>query len=135
MALLDLWFAEDNIKRGYNCQTCRKNPSTALQRRCDEEGFNNLKKPRRPDDKSLEYAFCPAKATWYPEIVELFTQCRIAMETGIMPQKGSFEEQPELFVEVFPDFVVRWKDRQYTRIWTDVAKFVSDVLEKIFSKK
>lgn len=87
------------------------------------------------DSQGLLFDFCPGKATWYAEIAEVFQQCRIAMETGILPKDGSLEDQDALFVECFTDFVFRWKDRQYQRIWGDVHVFTKNVLESIFGKK
>jgi hypothetical protein len=133
--LVDLWFADEKDKRVFNCALCSKNPLTAKERKCESEGFENLRKPRRVDNQSLEYYFCAGKATWYEEISELFLQCRTTMETGILPRKGSLEEQDETFYEVFPFFVQRWKDRQYARIWQDVRDFTKVVLEGIFGKK
>jgi len=66
-----------------------------------------------------------------PEISILFTQCRIALESGIMPKEGSLEQQDELFTEVFYSFVDRWKQRQYALIWKDVSDFTGKVLEAI----
>lgn len=119
----------------YNCEICLKNPAIAKERRCQEPGFDNLRKPRRVDDYSQEYSFCPGKATWFEEIAVVFEQCRIAFETGIMPTKGALDDQAELFTECFPTFVFRWKDRTYNRVWADVQSFTKIMLEAIFPKK
>ena len=131
---MDLWFAEDKIRRVYSCEACLKNPLTAKERKCQEKGFLNLKKPRRIDGYSLEYNFCPGKATWFEEITELFDSCRIALETGILPKRGGFSEQDSIFCEIFPIFLSRWKDRTYGKIWGDVRDFTKIVLEGIFGK-
>lgn len=86
------------------------------------------------DNYGLEYSFCPGKATWYEEIAELFGQCRVALETGIMPSRGSFQDQSAMFVEVFPEFVQRWKERSYNRVWQDTREFTQAVLEAVFGK-
>lgn len=57
------------------------------------------------------------------------------METGIMPNEGPFEQQSEMFVDAFPHFVSRWKDRTYDKIWHDVRDFTKTVLEGLFGKK
>lgn len=132
--MVDLWFADSKNKNAYNCTLCVKNPATAKERKCQSPGFQNLKNPRRVDESGLEFYFCPGKATWYEEISDLFKQCRVAMETGILPEKGSFEQQSEMFVDVFPDFVQRWKERNYNRIWQDTREFTKVVLESIFGK-
>ena len=105
------------------------------QRNCQEPGFNNLKKPRKLEGSNIEYTFCPGKASWYPDIIELFSQCRVAMETGIMPNEGSFLDQQDIFTEVFPTFVSYWKDRYYQRIWKDIQDYTKIVLESLFKKK
>lgn len=130
-----MWFADAATKKAYDCSVCLRNPSTAKERRCQEDGFNNLKRPRRVDNMGMEFYFCPGKATWYEEIVELFEQCRITLETGIMPKSGSFQDQDSAFVDSFPLFVQRWRERNYGRIWSDVQDFTSKVLESIFGKK
>ena len=132
--MIDLWFAEDRIKKTFTCSLCVKNPSTAKERRCQSPGFENLRKPRKVDEYGLEYSFCAGKATWYPEIAELFLQCRVALETGILPERGSYLDQPEMFVDAFPDFVQRWKERTYNRVWQDTRDFTKSVLESIFGK-
>ena len=112
--------------------------------KCEEPGFVNVPEPVLKrlekngqtghwavDDYSRKYLFCPGKATWYPDIAELFEQCRIAIETGHLPRAGALEDQPDLFVEVYPDFVERWKSRQYYRTWRDVVDFTPKVLEQI----
>ena len=83
------------------------------------------------DDYSIEISFCPGKATWYPEIAELFEKCRLAYEVGILPRKGVLEDQDELFSEVFPFFVDRWVHRKYYKVWHDVAEFTPSVLTAI----
>jgi len=65
----------------------------------------------------------------------LFNQCRVACDTGIMPKEGSFENQEDIFCEVFPHFVARWKDRFYAKIWLDVRTYTEAVLKSIFPKK
>jgi hypothetical protein len=130
-----LWFADDAAKKAYDCRLCLKNPSVAKERRCQEPGYQNLKKPRRVDARGLEFPFCPGKATWAEDTLALFEQCRIALETGIMPKEGSLEDQPAEFVDAFPLFVQRWRDRNYGRIWSDVQEFTSKVLEAVLGKK
>jgi len=134
MALIDLWFADTDKKKAFSCQLCVKNPATAKERRCQSPGFENLRKPRKVDDYGLEFTFCAGKATWYEEIADLFAECRVALETGILPNKGSFQDQSEMFVAVFPEFVQRWKERSYNRVWQDTREFTKAVLETVFGK-
>jgi len=104
-------------------------------RRCEEKGFKNLSKPMKVAPLGDSYDFCPGKATWYPEIAELFQSCRVALETGILPKAGSLEDQDESFAEVFPLFIEKWKDATYRMIWSDVSEFTEKVLTSIFGKK
>ena len=83
----------------------------------------------------MSFNFCAGKATWYSEISVLFEQCLVTYETGLLPRKGSLADQDEMFTEVFPLFVMRYKDRQYGRIWSDVRETITQVLEAIFGKK
>lgn len=111
------------------CSNC--NEVVAKQRRCGEEGFNNVKKPFSLDEVGMKFNFCPGKATWFVDIVDLYESCRVAMETGILPERGTLGEQDELFVEVFPTFVDRWKTRTYQKIWADVGDFANIVLKSV----
>lgn len=83
------------------------------------------------DQFSLKYMFCPGKATWYPEIAEVFSECMIALETGFLVQPGGIADQSDLFAEVFPVFAERWMYRKYWRVWADVLEFTPKVLEQI----
>lgn len=93
-----------------------------------------LQKPQAVDASGLPFSFCPGKATWYPGVVQAFGACRIALETGILPEAGSLADQDQLFVDVFPTFVERWKSRTYEKVWNDVRKFTKSVLEAVFKK-
>lgn len=104
-------------------------------RKCEEPGFQNMKRPRKIDDKSLEYSFCAGKATWYNGLHSVYEECKVAMYTGILPNEGSFYEQDSIFVEAFPAFVHRWKERNYGRIWEDVKDFVEPILKSFGTKK
>lgn len=86
------------------------------------------------DELSYKYQFCPGKATWYAEVAELFEMCLMSMRTGILPKDGSFLDQDELFVEVFPFFVQRWNERAYYRVWSDVRSYVTDTANSIMGK-
>lgn len=102
----------------YTCSKCVLKPSTAVERRCGVDSYDVIK-PRQIDLQSAKYTFCPGKATWFEPIVDVYQECRVALETGILPDKGSIKDQDALFVDVFPFFVQRWTDRRYARIWKD----------------
>lgn len=129
-ALVDLHFMDPTQRRTkYSCAKCPV--SLKKQRKCEDPGFSNLKNPVAPDDHSLKYSFCVAKATWFPRAARLYDQCRVACETGIMPKGTSLDEQEYLFTDVFPAFVERWKTRTYYRTWNDVFDFAPEVLKAI----
>ena len=132
---MDLYFADGDTKTKHNCSVCVRNPINQQIRRCQEPGFKNLVKPREIDAQSLKYSFCAGKATWFDDIAILFDQCRVTLETGILPKAGSIEDQSEMFADVLPTFIERWRDRNYSRVWTDVNKFTTSVLEALFSSK
>ena len=139
MALIDLHFAEDTVSKSYDCEVCKRNPSIAKKRKCEEPYYEDYQKPL-PKALSVgkqgqKYFFCPGKARQHPEIEDIFSVCRMSMETGILPSEGFLEDQNELFVEVFPIFVHYWKDRSYLKVWDDVHEFVDRVLKAIFGKK
>ena len=118
----------------YACATCPE--ATRKERRCGRDGFEHFKHPRFTiGPASYRYQFCPGKATWFPEIAELFEKCELAMHTGVLPGDGSLLDQDEAFVEVFPVFVSRWKERTYDQVWDDVRDYVEKILTAIFGKK
>lgn len=105
-------------------------------RRCQEPGFEALShRPRWVDAEGPKYNFCPGKATWYEEIAILFEQCRVALETGILPKAGALEDQDELFNEVFYTFVERWRTRQYRLLWKDISEMAEAILKAFSGKK
>lgn len=57
------------------------------------------------------------------------------METGILPNEGSLQDQTDSFCEVFYPFVDRWKARTYAKVWGDVTDYVERVLKSLFGKK
>lgn len=129
--MIDLRFAKPEDTKKFSCKGCPK--ETKKLRKCETDDFN-LKAKIRVDRPGAYYGFCPGKATWYPEMVALVEECRVALETGILPKEGSFEEQSEMFCEAFPHFVDRWKERTYLRIWSDVHNFTESTLKSLFGK-
>lgn len=77
------------------------------------------------------YTFCPAKATWYPEVVQTYRECKLAFYTGILPKEGSFHDQSEMFVDCFPAFVDHYTERKYGRVWQDVNNFANEILKTV----
>jgi hypothetical protein len=127
--LIDLKFASYEDAKHYDCSKCPS--SLKKSRKCEQDGLDNLVRPISVDDVGLKLKFCPGKATWYDEYTILFYNMVMALETGILPKEGSFEDQDELFVSLFPFFVDRYRTRQYSRTWNDVINFTPKVLEAI----
>ena len=129
---MDLAFAEPRARKLYTCHQCPK--QRRASRHCEEPGLRNLKRTIRVDDKSLAYTFCPGKATWYPEIAQLYLSCRIAQATGIMPREGGLDRQSAAFPDALHQFIERWQERMYGRVWGDIGTFVGKVISS-FSKR
>jgi hypothetical protein len=124
-----MYFADVKSLKQFNCRQC---PETVKrQRKCQEEGFDNLKLLKHIDEYGLKVNFCPGKATWFEKMDLLFSQCLITRKTGLLPKTGSFEDQDYLFTEVFPFFVERWEYRSKVRMWTDIHEFTGKVFEAI----
>lgn len=131
--MIDLAFATPRDRKKFDCSTCPAN--VKLARKCGKAGYDNLKAAPRIDDQSLDYTFCPGKATWHASFGELLSQCRVALETGILPRRGTLEDQDELFADVFPSFILRWRERTYGRFWKDAEELVSRWMNALFGKK
>ena len=100
-------------------------------------GFDNLKRPRSLDRQSLPISFCHAKATWYPEPARLFSDCYVALETGILPKSGGLSDQDSDFANVFYFFVDYYKRKYNAKQWYDISELVKICLEslaKMFGK-
>lgn len=79
--------------------------------------------------------FCPGKARWSEEMAEVFNQCLILVETGASPNRGGMSEQSAILNEVLPVFLVRWRERLYQRLWSDVSAYTKSVLQAVLGKK
>lgn len=110
-------------------------------RKCNKnDGSTNIKthakggiSVNKKNPNSTIYPYCPAKATWYPQIIDLFNHCRVTTQTGILPKEGGLEDQDEIFADVFPMFSDMWKALTYQNIWKDVQEYGDSIL-KIFTK-
>jgi hypothetical protein len=91
-------------------------------------GFDNLKITKQVDEFGTKVHFCPAKATWYDEVVTLFYQCKLAYITGILPKEGSLENQSSKFVDALYVFAEKWENRKHIKLWQEIYEFS----EKIF---
>lgn len=111
--------------------------ATQRARRCGDPGLENLSRDWHVNGRGTGpgFRFCPGKATWYEEAAELFSQCRVALASGILPREGSLEDQSDAFAEVFPLFVGRWQEKTYAKVWGDVNDYVIPLLKKILGGK
>lgn len=131
---MELRFASPQDRQKFDCESCLKaRPQVSVGRKCMEPGYNNM--PGMSVGKhGIKYKFCPGKATWDREITELFEQCLVARQTGILPGRGAFEDQHWLFCDVFPYFIEVWDKLRYREVWSDVREYVQDTLKQIFGK-
>ena len=109
-----------------------------VKRNCAGDGFENSKVRKdgsremwSVDRYGVMLPFCPAKATWYPNIMQLFIECKAAYYTGYLPKPGDFWDQDQTFCEVYHVFVERFEDRKYARVWDKVNKIIPDVLKAL----
>ena len=100
-------------------------------RKCQEPGLENLKAPMSVTKGGEKYTFCPGKATWHEGILELYDQCVVATETGILPIEGGLLDQEATFYGVFPFFIDQVREKRYARTWSDVADFTNEILKTI----
>lgn len=129
---MELHFADAATKKKFDCFKCAQQKA----RKCEEPGFQNFKKGGLSITKGgPQYPFCPGKARKETWALELFDLCRLAVQTGIMPNAGGLDDQDALFAEVFPVFAANWKEYTYRDIWKDVAKFTADTLKAVLGKK
>ncbi len=127
--MIDLHFADGKNLRQFNCNQC---PETVKrQRKCQSEGFENLMATKQVDEYGIKVNFCPGKSTWFEEAHILFSQCFVAITTGILPKGKCLDDQPANFTDLFPYFVERWEYRRKIRLWTDINDFAGKVFESI----
>jgi hypothetical protein len=127
--LIDLHFTDRKNLKQFDCGQCAE--ATKKQRKCLDDGFENIKAGKQVDEYGMKYSFCPGKATWFYEILELYRQCRLSYLTGILPRSGGMDEQDAKFAETFPIFIDRWESRKYIKTWSDVNEFTVKVFESI----
>lgn len=52
-----------------------------------------------------QFGFCPGKATWDPEAINLFRVCVLSSEMKTLPFAGSLMEQPDWVIDLMSWFV------------------------------
>jgi len=101
--------------RGFTCAKCPV--KVQALRRCKEDRWDFTAKdgnvfPIKLDTKSLgstAYGFCPAKATWYPEIASMANMLMISAETGNLFYNGGMADQPGEYIELLGWFIPRYQ--------------------------
>jgi len=127
-----LQFAESEELKRFTCDGCSK--LNQKRRKCENDGFENVPKGQEIKINNAKFRFCPAKASWYEDMVDLYHECELAALTGIMPNRGEFKDQDEIFSDVLPHFVKRWDEKRYHRKLKDGQKILGDLANAIFGE-
>lgn len=104
--------------RTFNCTSCPE--AVQKLRRCREDRWDFTAKdsnvfPVRIQEGGGLYGFCPAKATWDHEAINLFELMTLAVEHKAMLVSGGLADQPGWFISL-----LAWFGPAY-----DLQKFVS----------
>lgn len=59
------------------------------------------------------YSFCPGKATWDHDVVDLYRLLVIGSTTGVMLESGGLLDQPEWWVENLSWFAPRFDEYKF----------------------
>lgn len=62
------------------------------------------------------YGFCPAKASWDPEVRAVYGILSITAETGQLLEAGGLVSQPDWFVELLGWFLPRFQMHKFVRM-------------------
>lgn len=68
----------------------------------------------RIDDGGTEYGYCPGKATWDNEAVNLFRIMATCVELKQLPYSGGMLDQPDWVVELLSWFAPRYDSSKFT---------------------
>lgn len=120
MALAELSFA-DHAKlkaagRNFDCASCPERVQKLRRCREDRFDFNENDGPAFPivlEKGGTQYGFCPGKATWDAEAVNLYRLLIVAAETGTMLDKGSLSEQPGYWIELLAWFIPFYSNQKF----------------------
>lgn len=94
-----------------DCQACPERVQKL--RRCREDRFDFTEEDGAAWPMYVErggdlYGFCPAKATWDPQLTRTFQLLLIAAETGAMIEAGGLRDQPSWWIEQVAWFVSKY---------------------------
>ena len=87
-------------------------------RRCEEDRWDFTEDdaalfPIRLTQGGAGYGFCPAKATWDPELVSLYRLLILSYETKQLLYSGGLADQPGWFIELMGWFVPRYDELKF----------------------
>jgi hypothetical protein len=87
-------------------------------RRCKEERWDFTEKdgnffPIHITDSGAPFGFCPGKATWDQEVMEMFKVYQISAETGNLWVEGGIADQPDWFIDVLGWFISRYDQLKF----------------------
>ena len=102
--------------RNFDCSKCPE--SIQRIRRCKEDRWDFTINdgpiwPMYVHRGGTLYGFCPAKATWYPDISNLFRLLSISAETGKMLKSGGISSQPAWFIDLLGWFLPRYNQTKF----------------------
>lgn len=60
------------------------------------------------------YGFCPAKATWDPQVTTLFRALHVAAVTGTMWEQGALKDQPTWWLDLLSWFIQRYDAENFS---------------------
>ena len=61
------------------------------------------------------YGFCPAKATWDPEVKSQFEELVLIAETHWMPKPGGLYDQPAWLIDLLAWFLPKYDIMKFLR--------------------
>lgn len=59
------------------------------------------------------FSFCPGKATWDPELADIYRMLEIVYFTGLMPDGSDLLSQPDWFVDMLHTFLPLYDDHKF----------------------
>lgn len=99
--------------RNFNCLECPERIQKLRRCREEREDFTEVDNPSvfpmYVNRGGELYGFCPAKATWDPELASTFRLLMIVAETGVMLKPGGLYDQPDWLIEALGWFLPKYQ--------------------------
>lgn len=105
-------------KKGRNF-ICAKCPEKIQKlRRCKEDRWDFTSEdaslfPIKLSSHGGEYGFCPAKVTWFPDLIAQYRLLVLSYETKQLLYEGGLAQQPAWFIELLGWFVPRYDELKF----------------------